>query len=258
MLLPWALVMERPSSEELGARKRELDEALAMARSDLKRAKAQERDCRKRADAAWKLSGFLLHASLIIYALAGYVAEPAVCFLKSSGRQRHWPDKSKEELELMVENAFLEVDVDELARLTDRGDPSEPAAMMKAVSLVEEWRLAVWVRSLNSEQGVAPSTSSVLQRLEERRASLPEGFRPAAVGRSAQAKARMWCRRWRLRWGGRHARIRLREDVTLTELRDKAGITGGTPLREKPIHDVVSVPILGTTRFSFRARKTYT
>ena len=172
------------------------------------------------------MSGFLLHASLIIYALAGYVAEPAVCFLKSSGRQRHWPDESEQELEVIVENAFLAMDVDELARLTDREDPSEPAAMLKTASLVEEWRLAVWVRRLNSEQGVAPITGSVLQRKEERRASLPEGSRPRAVGSSAQAKARMWCRRWRLRWGGRHARIRLREDATLTELRDKAGISG--------------------------------
>ena len=249
--------MERPSLEELGGRKRKLDEELAKARREAKRVKLQVKDTKKRAEAFWKLSGFLLHASLIIYALAGYVAEPAVNFLRSSGRQRHWPDKSDEELEVMVENAFMQVDVEELARLADREDPSEPAAMKKAVSLVEQWRAAVWVRNLNSEQGVAPSTRSVLLRLEEQRESLPEGARPASIGTSEQAKARMWCRRFRVRWGGRHARIRLREDVSLTELREKEGTPGGTPLfGETQTHDVNLVPILGASLASFPVTKT--
>ena len=89
---------------------------------------------------------FLLYCSLIIYALAGYVAEPAANFLKNSGRQRHCPDKSEEELERMVEDAFLQVCVEELARLTDFADPSDAAAMKKAASVVEQRRLTVWAR----------------------------------------------------------------------------------------------------------------
>ena len=75
---------------------------------------------------------------------------------------------------------------------------------------------------LHRQDGVAPSTDAVLQRLEERRASLPEAHRPKPAGTSSEAKGRMWARRWRQKWGGRIAKVRVQDDVSVQELQDKA------------------------------------
>ena len=189
------LGMVRLALEELGARERSLDETLATTRGDSKRATLQLRDDKKPATMAWSVVGFLLHAALNTYSLAGYVFEPSVVFLKNSGRQWHWPEKSDEELALMIEDAPLHVDLDDFARLTDHDDPSVPDAMKKGVSIVEQRGIVVWTRGLNNDQGVSPSTISVLQRLEQKRRRPPESICPAAVGGSAESMARMRRRR---------------------------------------------------------------
>ena len=75
---------------------------------------------------------------------------------------------------------------------------------------------------MNEDKGVAPSTQAVLEKAEEIRAGLPEAARPAAQGTSAEARSRMWLRRWRLRWGGKLARIRLREELSQQDMAEKA------------------------------------
>ncbi len=122
----------------------------------------------------------------------------------------------------MVEEHFMQVDVDELALLTDMHAPSDTAAMKAALIYVEQLQLARWTARLNAEQGVAPSTESVLQRFEERRCQIPLGVRPPCVGTGAETKARMWASAWRRRWGGKHGRIRVRENVPAAELHSKA------------------------------------
>ena len=78
-----------------------------------------------------------------------------------------------------------------------------------------------WARGLNTDKGVAPNTDAVLRRLETRRMALPETGRAPDRGTIAEARARMWASRWRRRWGGRHGRIRARDDVPLREMRSK-------------------------------------
>ena len=56
----------------------------------------------------------------------------------------------------------------------------------------------------------------VLQRLEERRQGIPILARPGA-----SAKVREWAAVWRRKWGGKHGRIRVREDIGVPELRQK-------------------------------------
>ena len=123
-----------------------------------------------------------------------------------------------------MEDAFLGIGfegLDEFTRLTSLASPTNEEAMKVAVRVVEEWRLAQWVARLNEEQGVAPPTSLVLERSEQARSRLPEALRPPRVGVAAEAKARMWALRWRQRHGGRHGRVRVREDVPLEEQRAK-------------------------------------
>ena len=59
------------------------------------KAKAQAR--------AWNLALQLTRTAVLIFWLAGCVVDPAVAFLRSAGRQRHWPTKTEEELAELVE-----------------------------------------------------------------------------------------------------------------------------------------------------------
>ena len=145
-------------------------------------------------------------------------------YLVNCGRKRHWPDKTESELEAMVEECVLQADEGELASLTDCENPSDATAMRAALAYLQQWRVVAWVRDLNASKGVAPSTSSVLQRYETGRAGLPEAVRPRAAGGLADCSARAWARKFRKRWGGRHRKIRVREVVPLGEMREKAAV----------------------------------
>ena len=218
-------------SDRLGhllQQKEKLDAEYALAKAEAKQIKQKAKDARKGRNRAWQLSTLFLRTVLIIYAVAGYVAEPAVKFMSLGGRKRHWPDKSDEELEEMLGRFFLQHDLSELALLIDTEDPSDPVAMKAAMVCVEEWRLAAWAERLNSEIGVAPSTESVLQRWEERRAGIPEAVRPRSLGTSAVGRARVWAGSWRQRWGGRHGRIQLRGAISLEELMEKVSPNTGS------------------------------
>ena len=159
---------------------------------------------------------------ITIYALADYTAEPAVRFLMDAAKRRKWPPKAEEDLSRLVEEHFLKTDPEALAAWSDVNAPSDAATVKVALKYVEQWRLVAWTRNLNYDSGVAPSTESVLLRLEAARAQLPEELRPAGQGTSADAKARMWAYRWRRRWGARFMKIRARDDVPLKEMQEKA------------------------------------
>ena len=202
-----------------------LDSALALAKQRIQAERQREKDRRKaekkKAAKAWALAGGLAHIVLIIYVLCGYRAEAAVHYLADLGRKRRWPAKEDEELEVMVENVFLAVNVDDLVALCDLRDPKDLGAAKVAVRVSEEWRLVQWVERLNFERGVAPSTEMVLARWAERREELPLMCRPPDLGVAAEARSRAWAMRWRRRWGGRHGRIRVREDLSIEEMRAK-------------------------------------
>ena len=214
--------MEVGSLADLRRRKQALDAALAASRQELKRARWRQKDARRAEGSVWLLTAFTSDVVLIIYVLAGYALEPAIRFLRSVGEKRRWPQKGDDELGPMVEQVFLAVGPDEIAAIIDTTAPSKPAALRAAIKWVQEWELVAWTRRLNEEKGVAPSTQAVLGKAEERRARLPEAARPAAQGTSVEARARMWVRRWRLRWGGQLARIRLREDLSQQDMAEKA------------------------------------
>ena len=143
--------------------------------------------------------------------------------MAAEGKRRRWPSKREEDLEREVEDMFLECDLEELLAWCNISAPPDPKAMEVAMRVAEEWRLAEWVRLLNEQRGVAPSTAMVLERFEQRRSQLPEGVRPGPRGVAVEDKVRAWALRWRRRWGGRHGSIQAREDIPLEEMRAKAG-----------------------------------
>ena len=122
----------------------------------------------------------------------------------------------------MIYAAYAHADIDDVAALIDMDSPTDAAALSTAVNHVEQWRAVVWTKAQN-RLGVAPSTAAVIDHFEERRARLSASVRPAAWGSSASATSRRRVSRWRRRWGGRIANIRVREEVPLEDMRDKAG-----------------------------------
>ena len=196
-----------------------IDSALALAKQRVKAERQRGKDRRKaekkKAAKAWALAGGLAHIVLIIFVLCGYRAEAAVHYLADHGRKRGWPAK------VVVENVFMAIDVDDLVALCDLEDPRDLGAAKVAVRVSEEWRLKHWVERLNFERGVAPSTEMVLARWAERREELPLICRPPDLGVAAEARSRAWAMRWRRRWGGRHGRIRVRDDLSTEEMQAK-------------------------------------
>jgi len=212
--------MDGNSPGELKKRKRELNAALAETNRELRVTRRRVKNEQRKEETHWQLSTFLVHTLLIIGQLADTPA--AVKYLINFGRQRHWPEKSEEELSQTIVDLFLEVDAEELASLSDKEDPQDADAMKEALPYIEEWHLKEWVTGLNEQHGLAPSARAVLQRLDERRARVPEEVRPRYVGNVAESRARLFLHRWRRRWGGRHGKAPVRDLLPLPELRSKA------------------------------------
>ena len=219
---PDSFVMSSDTIADLQRQQANVDAELADARRQVKAAKQLEKDRKKARTRVWALSSLLKHTVLIVFVLTGYKPEPIVNFLSNSGRRRHWPEKTEEELLTLARDLFLEFSVEELAALTDMEGPSDLAAMRSAVAFVQEWGVVVWTRQQNAQCGDAPCTEFVLQQFEEDSTHVPAWVRPVAVGVASDASARMRICRWRKRWGGRVGRVRVREDVQPAELRLKA------------------------------------
>lgn len=214
--------MDSGPHDDTRRRRRDADEALAGVRRELRRASAKAVAAAKAAARAWVLTPHMAKSSLLMYALADCSPAPAVKYLASCGRQRHWPGKAEDELRQLVEDLYLQVDVEDLVSMMDAVAPSDPDAMRTAQQYVLEWRLFTWVQSQNYVKGVAPSTSVVLDRLEATRVALPVASRPPSRGVVAQASARACARRWRRRWGGHIGKLKIQEPITLAEAKSKA------------------------------------
>ena len=196
--------------------------ALRTTTQQLKQERQRDKAERKKRAKMWLLTGWVAHVVLIVFMLSGQHVDPAVKFLVDFGRRRKWEPKEDDELKTMVEDLFLAVDLDVLTELCDLANPSDPAAAKEAVRISEEWRLAQWVKRLNEQQGVAPSTDMVLGNLEAHRAELPEAIRPPWRGVAAEARARAWAYRWRRRWGARHGKLPVRPVMAPEEMWAKA------------------------------------
>ena len=207
---------------ELRAQRAVAEGAVAAARAKVRAAAQKVKDRAKKDSKTWVLTEGLKRVALIIFTLAGYVVAPAAEFLAKAAAKRKWPEKTAEELQIVVEGLFFAVSVGELNELCDLENPKDPAAAREAVRLTEEWRLYRWVRGLNHGRGIAVPTETVLRRFEEQRSRLPEAVRPAYKGVAAMASARMWAKRFRARFAGGHGRIRCKTDMGAQEIRDKA------------------------------------
>lgn len=214
-----ARAMAARSVHTPSAAKATLEGELAEIRLLLRRERQKLASASRVAARAWQLPVGVRHASLVAYVLAGYRSEPAVVYLQAIGRERHWPAKADGEVAALIEDLFLECEVERLAALTDAEVPEDAAAYAIASKYVKEWQAVEWVRSMNAEKGVAPSTASLLTRVKKG----PPRLRGHTS--SWSGSARSWACRWRRRWQGFYKKLRVREDVSLDETRSKAAMS---------------------------------
>ena len=207
--------------EQLREHKRKVKEEEASVSRALKQARQRNAGKAAAEDRAWKLVGALLNIVLIIYTLADCEAVPAITFLQKRRLQFHWPARSDDDVRVIVEEAYLAADVDELVALTYASAPSDIGAFRIAVRIVEGWRIAQWTQEQNL-RGDAPSTRLVLGRFAMRRLAFPPAVRPETMGHAGESAARKRVARWRRLWGGRIATVPVREEIPVMELRSKA------------------------------------
>lgn len=216
--------MAAPSRLEILEQQRlSLDRELSDIARARKRAKGTARASAATKAREWLLSDTQQRTVLIIYTLSGCEVDPAARYLAARGRERHWPEKTAEELHGIVEGLFSSCGVDRLAALTDTTAPSDPVSMRAAIDVVQEWQAVAWTQRANYDQGVAPSCGAILERVEHFRSQLPAAVQPAPQGTAAQGRGRMWCTRLRAKWGGRYKKIKVQEPISDEEMRTKAG-----------------------------------
>ena len=200
----------------------EASAALSACRSERRGARKDLQRAERAQASQWVLSGHALRVALIAYGLAEYREEASIKYLAAFGRQRGWPQKTEEQLARMVEDAFLAVQADDFAAMTDDREPSDHAAMVEAIVYVQQFRAAEWARRQTLTAGVAPSTASLLRYVERDRCRWHAAVRPPPRGAIEEKRARAWVRRFRVRWGGYYGRIRIREPATVEASFEKA------------------------------------
>ena len=210
--------------EVLRRRKAELDERIKAVSRELGDFLRSQQSERARASRAWKLTERLRRVALIAYVLADYTPEPAVVFLRNAGGARGWPDVSDDELAFMVEQLFLEADVDDIAALSDESDPLDCHAVRVAARYAREWRLVVWGRRLNDECGIAPSVRMLVDKAYELGVSSSSGVSPKPIGRAVGGAAKAWARKFRIRWDARYGSVKAQEVVPVEEMRTKVNV----------------------------------
>ena len=207
--------------EELKRSRSALKAEAAVCTQGLQAAIRKERQATKRAEKAWQLSASEKDVVLIIYVISDYVVAPAISFLERVGNKRHWPCRSRDDLQALTEDMFLAADPATVVSLCDRWQPLKPESMQVARRYVEEFGVVEWVGNANRQLGAAPSADALLQEMERRRVMFPAAARFPPLGNAKEIKGRVWAFRWRKRYGARIGRLRFREDISVEELRQK-------------------------------------
>ena len=196
---------------ELGATRQEI-------RKEKKKSAAQAKAAAKH----WELTGWQKNVAMVIYNMAEYQTAPVVKFLQQTARRRQWPVKAEEDLVRIIEDVLLESDAAEVVAMADLQDPQDPSVATEALKYIHEWRAVVHVQDMNERLGLAPSTENILQKLEANRLAIPEPLRPPCRGTAAEAAARNWAFRFRVRSGARYGKIRICDGISLAEMQEKA------------------------------------
>ncbi len=117
---------------------------------------------------------------------------------------------------------FIEADPAFICALQDRDTTSlSPEAFRTAVKIAAEYQLGLWVRNENL-LGAAVRTTTMIEEFNTVIASRQWPHPLQRIGSSDASTGRNWAFRWRKRNGAKFGKLKVQEDVSLEEKRDKA------------------------------------
>ena len=159
----------------------------------------------------------------------------ALCVLAVSGSKtdvldRYWRRCGEEESMVVkrtgeVITHFLAMEPVAVAAMLDAEIGLGAAALKKALAFILEDETLTWVRSQNTEKGIAPGREYVLQAREKLRLSLRREANPIVSQRlklRTKAAGYKWASRWRRTWGVTSGAFHARKVLSPTAMRTKA------------------------------------
>lgn len=199
-----------------------IQEQLRVLSGRRRLASQRQRRMQAAANRQWKLPPDVVDTALVIYCGAEYDVRPTCNFLQRVARKRRWQVLPEEALTAVVEQLFLQVDLDRLVLLLSGTCQSDARAHATARKWISEWKLVCWIEHVNS-RGVAPSTCQLLQKAKSFGCCLPSGPREWLKGRPGP-RVRVWAARFRSRWNGRIGKVRGIEKLPTSETHSKVSM----------------------------------
>lgn len=157
----------------------------------------------------------------IMYSLDSDPSGAVLHFLRGSGGKFRVCDIADKPLLEIAERSFLDADLEYVTALADVAHPADAKAMRVARRQLAEWKLFEWCESLNVNKGATPSTGALLRRAQQCGDALPDAIFALSPSGSIALVARAWAQKWRRRWGARLGTLRVRETLSVDEMRSK-------------------------------------
>ena len=173
---------------------------------------------RKARDFANGFPSALHQKYLLIFMMhAGGDAEAALSMLRREHRLKlPWQDWDNEKQRLYIEDFVFSLAWPDLLAKIEHLPARETGIVSRARILLAETRAAKWVRTMNRQQALTPTSREVVGFSGAR---APLQARPDLRTPGAQRK---WASRWRERWRGRLGRFAAGEIDDIQTLRAKA------------------------------------
>jgi len=190
----------------------------------LRRLRQQVYVSAKRREKNTNLSQWTLQTALLVALLLNYdFAAGAEWLHQRRRRGTQLPDGScPEQTASSLEDFFLNCDVDELALWCDaEHSPLSRTVRKTASAFVHGHRLAQWVRQRNV-QGAAVPVQTLVNKYNMGIGSDASGLSSVLPAPPSMfSSGRMWARRWRLKYGARHAAVKVEARLPVESLRQK-------------------------------------
>lgn len=190
----------------------------------LRRLRQQVYVSAKRRETNTNLSQWTLQTALLVALLLNYDFAAGAEWLHQRRRRgtQLAEGSCPEQTASSLEDYFLESEVDELALWCDaEHSPLSRTVWKTACEFVQGHRLAQWVRQRNV-QGAAVPVQTLVTKYNMAVGSDASGLSSVLPAPPPMfSSGRMWARRWRLKYGGRHAAVKVEDRLPVESLRQK-------------------------------------